>query len=177
MSINMPYAIASIEELKSNIEGAVICPGDANYDSARMAWNLSYEHRPAVIIVAANAGDVANAVLYAQNAELSVAVQATGHGVILPADDAMLIVTAEMTAVRVDAQTQTAWVEAGAKWGAVLEKAQEVGLAPLLGSSPDVGAVGYTLGGGMGWLVRNMGCPPTACFTSMSLRQTDGCCG
>ena len=31
------------------------------------------------------------------------------------------------------------------------------GLAPLLGSSPDVGAVGYTLGGGMGWLARKYG--------------------
>lgn len=152
-----PYVVKSLEELKANIEGAVVCPGDADYDSARMSWNLSYDQYPAVIVVAANAGDVANAVLYARSAGLGVAVMATGHGVILNADDAMLIVTAGMTAVRVDTETETAWVEAGAKWGAVLEKAQEVGLAPLLGSSPDVGAVGYTLGGGMGWLVRKYG--------------------
>jgi hypothetical protein len=59
--------------------------------------------------------------------------------------------------VRIDAATQTAWVEAGVKWGSVLEKAQAVGLAPLLGSSPHVGAIGYTLGGGMGWLGRKYG--------------------
>jgi len=57
----------------------------------------------------------------------------------------------------VDAQRQTAWVEAGTKWGMVLEAAQAVGLAPLLGSSPGVGVVGYTLGGGMGWLARKYG--------------------
>jgi FAD/FMN-containing dehydrogenase len=57
----------------------------------------------------------------------------------------------------VNPDTQTAWVSAGAKWGRVLEQTQSVGLAPLLGSSPDVGAVGYTLGGGMGWLARKYG--------------------
>jgi hypothetical protein len=62
-----------------------------------------------------------------------------------------------MHGVKVDAKTKTAWVEAGAEWGVVLEAAQTVGLAPLLGSSPGVGAVGYTLGGGMGWLARKYG--------------------
>ena len=49
---------------------------------------------------------------------------------------------------------RTATVGGGAKWAAVLNPAQEHGLAPLLGSTTDVGAVGYTLGGGMGWLAR-----------------------
>jgi FAD/FMN-containing dehydrogenase len=62
-----------------------------------------------------------------------------------------------MQGVTIDAVAQTARVEAGVKWGVVLEKAQAAGLAPLLGSSPDVGAVGYTLGGGMGWLARKYG--------------------
>ena len=62
-----------------------------------------------------------------------------------------------MNNVRINANTRTAWVEAGTKWGIVLEKAQSFGLAPLLGSSPGVGAVGYTLGGGIGWLARKYG--------------------
>src|SRR5574339_481020 len=67
------------------------------------------------------------------------------------------VVTSQMTDVIVNAAAQTAWISAGAKWGRVLEQTQAVGLAPLLGSSPDVGAVGYTLGGGMGWLARKYG--------------------
>jgi hypothetical protein len=59
--------------------------------------------------------------------------------------------------VHINAEAQTAWVSAGAKWAHVLDKAQAAGLAPLLGSTPDVGAVGYTLGGGMGWLARKYG--------------------
>ena len=35
--------------------------------------------------------------------------------------------------------------------------ASEAGLAPLAGSSPDVGVVGYTLGGGLSWLGRKYG--------------------
>jgi FAD/FMN-containing dehydrogenase len=62
-----------------------------------------------------------------------------------------------MRAIQVDPDTQTARIEAGAKWGEVLQETQAVGLAPLLGSSPDVGVAGYTLGGGMGWLARKYG--------------------
>jgi FAD/FMN-containing dehydrogenase len=146
-----------IEGLRSRVQGDVIAPGDAGYDGARMAWNLSMQQRPAVIVMAAGAPDVAAAVGFAREADLGVAVQATGHGVRRPADGCLLVNTSRMTGVRVDAASQTAWVEAGTKWGAVLEQAQAVGLAPLLGSSPGVGAVGYTLGGGMGWLVRKHG--------------------
>jgi hypothetical protein len=146
-----------IEGLRSRVQGDVIAPGDAGYDGARMAWNLSVQQHPAVIVMAASASDVAAVVGFAQEADLGIAVQATGHGVRRPADGCLLVNTSRMTGVRVDEASQTAWIEAGTKWGTVLEKTQAVGLAPLLGSSPDVGAVGYTLGGGMGWLVRKYG--------------------
>ena len=73
------------------------------------------------------------------------------------ANDALLINTADMGGVTIAPGKKTAYVEAGAVWGDVLGPAQEAGLAPLLGSSPGVGAVGYTLGGGMGWLARKYG--------------------
>ena len=57
----------------------------------------------------------------------------------------------------IDPVARTAYVSAGARWAKVLVPAQEHGLAPLLGSSSGVGAVGYTLGGGMGWLARRYG--------------------
>jgi hypothetical protein len=147
----------STEILKSSIEGAVLVPGDAQYDQARQGWDLSLVQHPAVIVLAKSAGDVVTAVNFARDNGLGAAVLSTGHGSSLPADDALLIVTSQMNDVRIDEETQTAWVEAGAKWGVVLAKAQAVGLAPLLGSSPDVGAVGYTLGGGFGWIGRKYG--------------------
>ncbi|MCB0238324.1 MAG: FAD-binding protein, partial [Anaerolineae bacterium] len=79
------------------------------------------------------------------------------HNVIRPADGSLLINTSQMAGVSVDAAARTARIEAGAQWGAVLAKTQAAGLAPLLGSSPGVGAVAYTLGGGLGWLARKYG--------------------
>jgi FAD/FMN-containing dehydrogenase len=135
----------------------VLSPQDANYDQTRRAWNLALQHHPALILIAADAQDVQAAVLFAREAGLGVAVQLTGHGLQQTADDNLLIVTSRMTGVQVDAQARTARVEAGVLWNQVLAQASEHGLAPLLGSAPHVGVVGYTLGGGIGWLARKYG--------------------
>jgi FAD/FMN-containing dehydrogenase len=42
-------------------------------------------------------------------------------------------------------------------WAEVVDAAAEHGLAALAGSSPDVGVVGYSLGGGISWLSRKHG--------------------
>jgi FAD/FMN-containing dehydrogenase len=115
------------------------------------------DQHPALIVIPQSAEDIAEAVRFADEQDLPVAVKATGHGTIREANDSLLIDTSQLVEVHVDAAAQTAWVSAGAKWGRVLDAAQAVGLAPLLGSTPDVGAVGYTLGGGMGWLARKYG--------------------
>ena len=146
-----------LEQLEEEVCGAVSLPGDPGYDAARCTWNLTVDQHPAVIVVAACADDVAAAMRYANQVGLGIAVQSTGHGVARAADNALLIVTAGMKDVQIDEAMQTARVEAGVRWGEVLEKAQRIGLAPLLGSSPNVGVMGYTLGGGMGWLARKYG--------------------
>ncbi len=148
---------AAVNELRPHITGSVFSPGSDRYDAARRSWDLTVDQYPSVIVVAATVDDIAEAVRFARRVDAPIAVQATGHGSTRPADGAVLIVTAELTAVSVDPVNRTAYVSAGAKWGAVLSAAQVFGLAPLLGSSTDVGAIGYTLGGGMGWLARRYG--------------------
>lgn len=135
----------------------VILPGDELYDTARRAWNLSVDQYPALIVKAQSAPDVIETIRFARAQNLQVAVTGTGHGVVRNADDCLLLDTSQLAGVRLDVPSQTAWVGAGTKWGAVLKAAQVEGLAPLLGSSPDVGVVGYTLGGGFGWLARKYG--------------------
>ncbi|MBI5950439.1 MAG: FAD-binding oxidoreductase [Chloroflexi bacterium] len=155
--INQNYDLQELDKLRTRVGGQVITPKDDGYDTARQAWNLTVNQRPALIVVAQNAADIVEAVRFAQEQGLEVAVKATGHGVIREANNSLLIVTSQMTDIHVNPDAQTAWVSAGVKWGRVLEEAQSVGLAPLLGSAPHVGAVGYTLGGGMGWLARKYG--------------------
>jgi FAD/FMN-containing dehydrogenase len=143
--------------LESTIKGRVITADHPAYDEARKAWDLTVRQWPAAIVVAKDAAAIGEAMRFAGREGLAVAVQSTGHGVVRPANDSLLILTSEMKEIRVDPAARTAWVGAGAKWGMVLEQTQAFGLAPLLGSSPDVGVVGYTLGGGLGWLGRKYG--------------------
>lgn len=161
---HMPDA-AAVAELRGDVTGAVLIPGDTDYDRGRFTWNVAVDQQPALVVMAAEAGDVAAAVRFAAHQGLDVAVQGTGHGVIHPADGALLINTVNMAGVYIDPAARAPRINAGTKWGQVLVEAQAHGLAPLLGSSPTVGAIGYTLGGGLGWLGRKYG---LACDSALS---------
>ena len=86
-----------------------------------------------------------------------VAVRATGHGPIPGVDRGLLVDTRAMSTVTVDPGRRTATVGAGTTWTSVLAACAPYGLAPLCGSAPDVGAVSYVLGGGLGVLGRRYG--------------------
>jgi FAD/FMN-containing dehydrogenase len=139
------------------VRGPVTRPGDADYDPERTGFQAAYRHRPALIVGATGPADVRAAVTFAADRELPIAVQATGHGLAVAADGGMLVNTRRMTGVRVDPVARTAWVQAGVRWERVIHEAAAHGLAPLSGSAPDVGVVGYTLGGGLGLLSREYG--------------------
>jgi len=98
---------------------------------------------------------------------MGVGVMATGHGVGAPCDGGVLINTSNMRGVRVDPVARTARVEAGALWTDLIHESQPHGLAGLMGSTSHVGVVGYTMGGGFGWLGRKYG------FNAASVREAD----
>ena len=146
-----------VQTLQGQLAGYVLQPNDPDYDKFRRGFNLAIDQHPALILVADNAQDVVAGVRYAHEHHLGVSVLLTGHGVQHPADDNLLIVTSCLTAVQVDAAKRTARVEAGARYKDVLDQSVKHGLAPLMGTSPHVGVVGYTVGGGIGWLSRKYG--------------------
>ncbi|HEX4718651.1 MAG TPA: FAD-binding oxidoreductase [Thermoleophilaceae bacterium] len=138
----------------------VIKPGEESWDSVRAAWNLTHDQRPAMVARPANADEVVTVVNFARENSLRVAVQAEGHGAGPLAgvgEDTLLLKTGRMTGAEVHPANRRARVNAGAKWADVGALASPHGLSPLLGSSREVGVVGYTLGGGHGWLARKWG--------------------
>jgi hypothetical protein len=145
--------------LMNLIDGSLLTPGDEGFDTARQAWNLAVDQRPAAIAFANDADDVAAAVRTAGQRGLRVALQGTGHGAACMGDLAgtLLLKTMRMTGLEVDPGARRARAEAGVLWGDVAVAAGEHGLAGLSGSSPDVGVVGFSLGGGIGWLSRRHG--------------------
>lgn len=143
--------------LTGRVRGPVYTPGVDGYDEERTGYQRIAAHRPDAIVGATGAQDVRAAVEFAAGRSGRIAVQASGHGLNTPLDDGVLISTHRMSGVRVDPRERTAWVEAGASWQQVIEAAAPHGLAPLSGSAPGVGAVAYTLGGGVGLLARRYG--------------------
>ena len=140
---------------------------DRGFDDARSGMQTAFRHQPALVAVVRSAKDVQDAVAYAAKEGLPVAVQATGHGLQVPLNGGVLVNTGELTGVTVDAAARTAYVPAGSVWREVAEAAAPHGLAPPSGSAPSVGAVGYTVGGGVGLLARTVG------YASDSVRAFD----
>jgi hypothetical protein len=138
----------------------IVRPNDEHWDSARAAWNLAVDQRPALVARPGSADEVAAVIDFARESGLRVAVQAEGHGAGGLAglgEDTLLLRTGRMTGVEVDPENRRVRVSAAAKWRDVTALASPAGLAPLSGSSAEVGVVGYTLGGGHGWLARKHG--------------------
>ncbi|WP_312034267.1 FAD-binding oxidoreductase [Actinoplanes sp. TBRC 11911] len=137
-----------VAELRGAVAGPVLLPGDDGFAAETAPFNLNNPLSPAVAVGVTGAADVRAAVRFAARHGLPVAVRGGGHQVVREAHGAVLINTARMDGVRIDAANRTARIEAGVRWGAVVAEAAQHGLAPMNGSAPTVGAVGYILGGG-----------------------------
>ncbi|MEV0793736.1 FAD-binding oxidoreductase [Kribbella sp. NPDC050459] len=135
----------------------VVTTTSKGYDEARLGFQRRDPHRPAVVFTVTSAAEVEEAVRYAIDHDLRIAVQASGHGLTRGIDGGVLIATRGFNGITVDAQARTAWIEAGATWRDVLDATAPYGLAPLSGSAPGVGAISYTLGGGLGLMARRFG--------------------
>lgn len=121
-------------------------PGTTAYDDMCASWNARIIHHPDAVYAPISADDVASAVRFASENGMRIRVQNTGHGAEAACTDGMLIRTAGMRGVTVDPDAGTANVSAGAKWIDVISAAYPHGLAPICGSSSDVGALGFSLG-------------------------------
>ncbi len=170
----MTFDSSQLATLRTQIQGKVLLPGDEGYDKASQTWDVkTFDQHPAMVIMPVNTSDVQTAVTFARQQNLPIAVQGGGHGHPHPADNALLVNFANMTNVQVDAKTATARVEPGVLSRALVQAAHSHGLAPLNGFAATVGIVGYLLGGGIGWLVRQYGAGATS-IRSVDLVTADG---
>jgi hypothetical protein len=151
IAIDAPFDVLDVV-----IGGSVHTPEDARYGELVTPWNVAVPLTPAAVVDARSAEDVAAAVRFAGAFGLTAGVQATGHGAIPGIAGHLLISTKGLDEVTVHPEGW-ARVGAGVKWLPLVEAAAAYGLAPLNGSSSDVGIVGYTTGGGVGPMARTFG--------------------
>ncbi len=139
--------------------GTLLTTEDVSWNLERLAFNILVDQQPFGIALPRSADDVSEVVRAAAANGRRVAAQRTGHNAAPLGSLAgtVLLRTAGLGGVRIDAEAGRARVGAGALWGDIVPKASELGLAALHGSSPNVGIAGYTLGGGVSFYDRKHG--------------------
>lgn len=145
--------------LAGELAGEVILPPDARYESARCVWNGMIDRRPAAVVRCASADDVRIAIAFARGTGSTVAVRSGGHNIAGKGtcDGGIVLDLSPMHGIHVDASSRRARVGGGATMRQLDAATQEFGLATTGGIMPTTGVGGFTLGGGLGNLMRSCG--------------------
>jgi FAD/FMN-containing dehydrogenase len=149
----------TVKELSDSLDGAVVLPDDSVYDDSRSIWNGAIDRRPAVVAHCDGVSDVVEALRFARSQALEVAVRGGGHSIpgFSTVDDGVVIDLSPMKGIRIDADRRTVVAEGGLTWAELDAATQEKGLATTGGLVSSTGVAGFTLGGGIGWLMRKHG--------------------
>jgi FAD/FMN-containing dehydrogenase len=150
---------ATVGELASVLRGSLIRPDDPDYDEARAIWNGAHDRRPALIVRCRGTADVLRTVEFARSEGLPLAVRGGGHSIpgFSTVDDGIVLDLSLMKGIRVDPGRRVVTAQAGCLWADVDAETQAFGLAVTGGLISTTGIGGFTLGGGIGLLVRRCG--------------------
>ena len=151
--------MSAVKDFKAGLRGALILPGDKDYDRRRKVWNGMIDKHPGLIARCRGAADVVQAVQFAREFDLLVAVRGGGHSISGKAtcDGGIMIDLSPMRWCRVDPEARTARLGGGSLLGDLDHETQQFGLATTAGTVSHTGAAGLTLGGGHGRLARSFG--------------------
>ncbi len=149
----------AVAAFRAGMRGPVIRPDDAGYDEARRVWNGMIDRRPALIARCTGVADVIDAVNFARDNDLLIAVRGGSHSAagLAICDGGIVIDMSPMKGVRVDPVAGTAQAQTGLTWAEFDHETQALGLATTGGTVSNTGIAGLTLGGGLGWLMGKHG--------------------
>ena len=148
------------ETLAGQIHGRVITAKDtADYEKSRQVL-FSHNAHPAVIVECTDEADVAATIDFAAKHDLKLSVRSGGHSGlgVSTNDDGVIVDLSRIKDVEIiDEANHIVRIGAGAHWGDVAEQLAPHKLAISSGDTTSVGVSGLTLGGGVGWMVREHG--------------------
>ena len=150
---------ATLGELAQALRGELIRPDDPGYEQARSIWNGAHDRRPALVVRCEGVADVLKTVEFARSEGLPLSIRGGGHSIpgFSTVDDGVVLDLRAMNGIRVDPDRRTVTAQAGCLWSEVDAETQAFGLALTGGIISTTGIGGFTLGGGIGWLVRKCG--------------------
>jgi FAD/FMN-containing dehydrogenase len=145
--------------LPEGYRGQALRPGDAEYEAARAVYNRMIDRRPALIVRPTGAADIRDAVAFARQKRLPLAVRCGGHSVagVSMVEGGVQIDLSSLKGVHIDPERGTAICNAGVLWGEYDREAEMFGLATPGGRVTTTGVGGFCLGGGYGWLSTKFG--------------------
>ena len=150
---------AAVRELGEAMRGPIMLADHADYNSARKIWNGMHDKHPALIARCLDSKDVSNAVSFARDNNVLLAVRGGGHsspGKSVCEGGLMLDLSA-MNTVSVDAEKRRAFAGGGSLLNTLDTAALEHGMITTAGVVSHTGVGGFTLGGGFGRLNRKHG--------------------
>jgi len=150
---------ATLAELAQSVRGDLLTPDNDQYDDARSIWNAAHDRRPALIMRCTGVADVIKGVQFARSENLPLALRGGGHSIpgFSTVDGGLVLDLSAMKGIRVDPSRKRVVAQAGSLWADVDNETQAFGLALTGGLVSTTGIAGFTLGGGIGWLVRRCG--------------------
>src|SRR5215475_6506566 len=139
--MNSVTETSAIAELRGQLDGGVITPGDELYDDARSVFYGSVDRRPAVIVQPANASDVSRVITLARETGAELAVRSGGHSLAGHAatEGGIVLDLRRMRSLDIDVRGRVAWAGTGLTAGAYTTAASAYGLATGFGDTGSVG--------------------------------------
>jgi alkanesulfonate monooxygenase SsuD/methylene tetrahydromethanopterin reductase-like flavin-dependent oxidoreductase (luciferase family) len=137
------------------LKATAVEPGDKAYSKVRSTYLRS--GTPGLVLRPGTAAEVAEALAFARQQEVPLAIRSRGHGISGRStnDGGIVIDLARLDGVEVTGTRVR--VGPGASWGHVAESLAPSGLAMSSGDFGDVGVGGLATAGGIGFLARKFG--------------------
>lgn len=150
---------AAVKELAESLRGNLLLPGNPGYETARRVLNHGIDKHPAMVVQPNGTTDIRNAVTFARERDLLLAVKCGGHSYAgkSTCEGGMQIDLSTLRHARVDPASRTAYVAGGSLLGELDRESMAVGLVTTAGTVSHTGVGGLTLGGGFGRVGRRFG--------------------
>lgn len=147
------------KELESLIEGELFYPRHPEYETRRKVYNLAIDRYPSVIVKCINKNDISACLKFCVRNKIKFSIKSSGHSAagLSVCDNGLVIDLTSLKSITINSEQRTAWVEPGVNWAEFDQEAQKYGLAMPGGTVSTTSVSGFTLGGGLGWLMGSYG--------------------
>lgn len=146
-----------IAMLASALKGRVVTPDDSDYDTARALLHGNFDYRPAAVIKAGSASDIAAVINFAGATGLQLAVRGGAHSGHGANDGGLSLDLRALNGIDIDTEARTVWAGGGLTAGEVTRAVEQHGMMVGFGDTASVGIGGLTTGGGIGYMARKHG--------------------